>query len=349
MSMTASLYLITGGAGFLGINLCRHLLARGQRVRSLDIAPFDYPERDAVEVIQGDIRDRETVEQAMVGVDMVVHCAAALPLDSEDNILSTEVDGTRILLENALDFDISRFIYISSTAVYGIPDHHPLREDDRIEGVGPYGEAKIRAEALCREYRGRGLCVPVLRPKTFVGPERLGVFALLYGWAAEGRSFPVLGSGNNRYQLLDVEDLCTAIELCATAEEDKVNDTFNVGAREFGTMRENFQAVLDRAGFGRKVVGFPARPVIWTLKLLERLHLSPLYRWVYETAAEDSFVSIERIQSRLGFRPEYSNRDALIRNYEWYLAHRDEYRGTTGISHRVPWKQGILGWVKHLF
>lgn len=347
--MTASLYLITGGAGFLGINLCRHLLARGQRVRSLDIAPFDYPERDAVEVIQGDIRDRETVEQAMVGVDMVVHCAAALPLDSEDNILSTEVDGTRILLENALDFDISRFIYISSTAVYGIPDHHPLREDDRIEGVGPYGEAKIRAEALCREYRGRGLCVPVLRPKTFVGPERLGVFALLYGWAAEGRSFPVLGSGNNRYQLLDVEDLCTAIELCATAEEDKVNDTFNVGAREFGTMRENFQAVLDRAGFGRKVVGFPARPVIWTLKLLERLHLSPLYRWVYETAAEDSFVSIERIQSRLGFRPEYSNRDALIRNYEWYLAHRDEYRGTTGISHRVPWKQGILGWVKHLF
>lgn len=349
MSMSSSLYLITGGAGFLGINLCRHLLARGQRVRSIDIAAFDYPERDAVEVIQGDIRDRETVEQAIAGVDRVVHCAAALPLDSEDNILSTEVDGTRILLESALDFGVSRFIYISSTAVYGIPDHHPLREDDRIEGVGPYGEAKIRAEALCRDYRGRGLCVPVLRPKTFVGPERLGVFALLYGWAAEGRNFPVLGSGNNRYQLLDVEDLCTAIELCATADEDKVNDTFNVGAREFGTMRENFQAVLDRAGFGRKVIGFPARPVIWTLKLLERLHLSPLYRWVYETAAEDSFVSIERIESRLGFRPQYSNRDALIRNYEWYLAHRDEYRGTTGISHRVPWKQGILGLVKHLF
>lgn len=347
--MAASLYLVTGGAGFLGINLCRHLLAQGQRVRSIDIAAFDYPERDAVEVIQGDIRDRETVEQAMAGVDMVVHCAAALPLDSEDNILSTEVDGTRILLESALDFGVSRFIYISSTAVYGIPDHHPLREDDRIEGVGPYGEAKIRAEALCREYRGRGLCVPVLRPKTFVGPERLGVFALLYGWAAEGRNFPVLGSGNNRYQLLDVEDLCTAIELCASAGEDEVNDTFNVGAREFGTMRENFQAVLDRAGFGRKVIGFPARPVIWTLKLLERLHLSPLYRWVYETAAEDSFVSIERIESRLGFRPKYSNREALIRNYEWYLAHRDEYRGTTGISHRVPWKQGILGLVKHLF
>lgn len=348
--MSSSLYLVTGGAGFLGINLCRHLLARGQRVRSLDIAAFDYPERDAVEVVQGDIRDRETVEQAMAGVDMVVHCAAALPLDSEDNILSTEVDGTRILLESALDFGVSRFIYISSTAVYGIPDHHPLREDDRIEGVGPYGEAKIRAEALCRDYRGRGLCVPVLRPKTFVGPERLGVFALLYGWAAEGRNFPVLGSGNNRYQLLDVEDLCTAIELCATAEdEDKVNDTFNVGAREFGTMRENFQAVLDRAGFGKKVIGFPARPVILALKLLERLHLSPLYRWVYETAAEDSFVSIERIESRLGFRPQYSNRDALIRNYEWYLAHRDEYRGTTGISHRVPWKQGILGLVKHLF
>lgn len=349
MIQSPSLCLVTGGAGFLGINLCRHLLARGYRVRSLDISPFDYPERDAVEAIQGDIRDRASVTRAMAGVETVVHCAAALPLDSEQNILSTEVDGTRLLLESALDSGVSRFIYISSTAVYGIPDHHPLREVDPVVGVGPYGEAKIRAEALCREFRERGMCVPVLRPKTFVGPERLGVFALLYDWAAEGRNFPVLGAGDNRYQLLDVADLCAAVELCASGDEERVNDTFNVGAREFGTMREDFQAVLDRAGHGKRIIGFPARPVIWILRLLELLQLSPLYRWVYETATEESFVSIERIEGRLGFRPKYSNRDALIRNYEWYLAHREEYRGTTGISHRVPWKQGVLGLAKHLF
>jgi nucleoside-diphosphate-sugar epimerase len=345
----ASRYLITGGAGFLGINLVRYLLERGHAIRSLDIAPFDYPEQTAVEVIQGDIRDPDTVERAMRDVDIVVHCAAALPLYSTEDIFSTEVEGTRILLEAALRHGVSRFIHISSTAVYGIPDHHPILEDDRVEGVGAYGTAKIAAEAACAEFREKGLIVPVLRPKTFVGPERLGVFELLYDWAWEGRNFPVLGPGDNLYQLLDVEDLCQAISLCATCDPALANDTFNVAAGEFGTMRDNFQAVLDKAGHGGKVVGLPVGPAIWLLRILERLHLSPLYPWVYETAGQDSWVSIERVESRLGYAPQYSNRQALIRNYEWYLAHRAELKGRSGISHRVPWKQGLLRLARYFF
>lgn len=347
--MSHQRWLITGGAGFLGINLIRYLLDRGYRVRSLDIAPFDYPERERIEVIDGDIRDAAVVSRAMVGVDLVAHCAAALPLYSPQDIHSTEVDGTRILLERALERGVSRFIYISSTAVYGIPDHHPLREQDQVQGVGPYGAAKIAAEQLCRQFRDKGLCVPVLRPKTFVGPERLGVFELLYDWAAEGRNFPVLGPGRNRYQLLDVEDLCQAVLLCATSTPDRANETFNVAAGKFGTMRENFQAVLDHAGKGGKVVSLPLRPAVLALRLLERVGLSPLYQWIYETAATDSYVSIERIEQRLGYAPRYSNRDALIRNYEWYLAHRDQLKGRTGVSHRVPWKQGVLRLARYFF
>jgi nucleoside-diphosphate-sugar epimerase len=347
--MTKSVYLVTGGAGFLGINLVRYLLSHGHTVRSLDLAPFLYPEQDSVDAIQGDIRDRATVDQAIIGVDIVVHCAAALPLDRKENIFSTEVTGTRFLLESSLEQGVSRFIYISSTAVYGVPNHHPLYENDQLVGVGPYGEAKIQAEELCVEFRAKGLHVPILRPKTFVGPERLGVFELLYDWAYDGKNFPVLGSGNNRYQLLDVEDLCQAIELCATREQSLVNDTFNVGAQEFGDMRDNFQAVLDRAGHGKRVIGLPVQPLVWLLKILELLHLSPLYKWVYETAAQDSFVSIERIQTKLGFSPRHSNRDALLRNYDWYVSHRDEFRGAAGITHRVPWKKGILRFAKLFF
>jgi hypothetical protein len=121
-----------------------------------------------------------------------------------------------------------------------------------------------------------------------------------------------------------------------------VNDTFNVGAKEFGTMRENFQAVLDRAGHGKHVIGVPVKPVIALLKVLEGLHLSPLYQRIYETAAHDSYVSIERLEKRLEFTPQYSNRIALIRNYDWYVGHRSEYRGKTGVTHRVPWKKGAL-------
>lgn len=347
--MTHRPFLVTGGAGFLGINLVRHLLARGHRVRSLDLAPFTYPEQGAIDVIDGDIRDPATVDRAMADIGIVVHGAAALPLYHPDEIFSTDVEGTRLLLESAERHGVARFVHISSTAVYGIPDHHPIHEEDRVDGVGPYGEAKIAAEKLCLEARAAGRCVPILRPKSFVGPERLGVFELLYDWAADGRHFPVLGRGDNRYQLLDVEDLCQAIELCATLEPDRVNDTFNIGAKVFGTMRSDFQAVLDHAGHGRRVIGLPAGPAIWTLKALERLRLSPLYKWVYETAAKDSFVAVERIEQRLGFTPRYANRDALIRNFEWYINNRDKIRGTSGISHRVPWQQGALKLAKQLF
>jgi nucleoside-diphosphate-sugar epimerase len=344
--------LITGGAGFLGINLVRHLLSQGVAgITVLDIAGFDYPDaRSAVTFIQGDIRDPEAVRRSMPGeAGIVVHTAAALPLYPAKDILSTEVEGVGILLEAAVKSRADRFIHISTTAVYGIPDHHPLYESDPLHGVGPYGRAKVLAEELCRSYRDRALCIPILRPKTFVGPERLGVFALLFDWAREGRNFPLIGRGDNRYQLLDVEDLCTAIELCMTGDRAAVNDTFNIGAKEFGTLREDFQAVLDAAGFGKRVIGLPRAPAIAALKVAEALKWSPLYRWVYETAAEDSFVSIEKAERILGFAPRYSNREALLRNFRWYCTNLESFRNVSGITHRVPWDQGILKIVKWLF
>lgn len=345
-----SSYLITGGAGFLGINLTRFLLARGHRVASFDFAEFDYPDvRDQVQVIKGDIRDAAALDRAMDGIDVVVHTAAALPLYKQADIFSTDIDGTRNVVEAAHRHGVDRVVHISSTAVYGIPDHHPLCEDDRLDGVGAYGKAKILAEEVCREYRARGMCVTIIRPKSFVGPERLGVFALLYDWAKDGRGFPMIGSGNNRYQLLDVEDLCAAIYLAATGDKSAVNDTFNVGAKEFATMKEDYQAVLDRAGYGKQIVPFPSWPAIWALRVLEFYHLSPLYKWVYETAAKDSFVSIEKAEQVLGFAPKHSNQDALIRNYEWYLANLDKFEHQSGVSHRVPWKQGILKLAKVFF
>lgn len=343
-------FLITGGAGFLGINLTRHLLEQGQQVVSLDIAPFDYADvRQRVTVITGDIRDKGAVNTAMQGVDIVVHTAAALPLYKPEDIYTTDIDGTRTVLQAALEHGVERVIHISSTAVYGIPDHHPLLETDKLDGVGPYGEAKIKAEELCEAYRAQGLCVPILRPKSFIGPERLGVFAMFYDWAKDGKNFPVLGNGNNPYQYLAVEDLCEAIWLCATLPCAQANDTFNIGAKEFGTPRSDFQAVLDYAGHGKRVVPLPEGPAIFILRTLEKLGVSPLYKWVYETAGKESFVSIEKAEQVLGYAPQYSNRDALLRNYQWYLANVDKLGNASGISHRVPWKQGALKLAKLFF
>jgi len=114
-------------------------------------------------------------------------------------------------------------------------------------------------------------------------------------------------------------------------------------------MKEDYQAVLDKAGFKKKIIGFPAWPMIWTLRILEFFKLSPLYRWVYETACEDSFVSIEKAEKVLGYKPKYSNKDALVRNFEWYKKNVKNFEGKSGVTHRVPWKQGILGLAKKFF
>jgi len=343
-------YLITGGSGFLGINLVRHLLAKGQRVITLDLQPFDYEDvKEQVTAIRGDIRDQETVAAALEGIDIVVHTAAALPLYKPKDIYSTDIDGTRNMLEQSYQKGVKRFIHISSTAVYGIPDHHPLVETDKLDGVGPYGESKVKAEALCQEYRDKGMCIPIIRPKSFIGPERLGVFALFYDWAKDGKNFPVLGKGDNLYQYLDVEDLCEAIWLTATLPCKKTNDTFNIGAKDYGTSSEDFQAVLDYAGFGKRIIPIPEGPAIFVLRFLEKLGISPLYKWVYETAGKESFVSIEKAEKVLGFQPKYSNKDALIRNYKWYLDNLDKFSGASGVTHRVPWQQGALKIAKFFF
>ena len=342
--------LVTGGAGFLGINLIRYLLDRDySSITSVDIAEFDFPEKDMIRVVQGDIRDSELVRSLVPGTNLLVHAAAALPLYSQHDIRSTEVEGTRNLLQAALEHGVDRFVYISSTAVYGVPDRYPIYENDPLIGVGPYGQAKIDAEKLCEEYRESGLCIPVIRPKSFIGPERLGAFELLYSWAREGRGFPVVGSGTNRYQLLDVEDLCQAILLCATLPEKQVDDTFNIGAREFTTLKQDFQAVLDVAGYGKRIVPFPRWLAVPALRLLELLRLSPLYQWIYETAGKDSAVSIDKACRQLGFEPAYSNIDALLRNYHWYLANLGSIGAAAGVSHRKPWRQGFLAVIKAFF
>jgi len=128
-----------------------------------------------------------------------------------------------------------------------------------------------------------------------------------------------------------------------------VNDTFNIGAKEFGTPLTDFQAVLDYAGHGRRVIPIPERPATLVLRVLERLDLSPLYEWIYETLGKESSVSIARAEEQLGFRPKYSNREALLRNYRWYIEHADRFKGVTGITHRAPWKQGLLRLAKALF
>jgi nucleoside-diphosphate-sugar epimerase len=340
-------WAISGGAGFLGLHLARRLIADGHEVRSLDLVPLDEPGL-AVQELRGDVRDAAACRELVDRARILVHAAAALPIrGSRDEIRSVNVDGTLTLLSAAVAAGVGRVVFISSTAVYGVPEKHPIEEDDPLVGVGHYGESKIEAEEVCRAFMRRGLDCVILRPKTFVGPERLGVFEILFDWIREGRRIYVLGNGSNRYQLLAVDDLVAAIRLAADKRAAE-GETLNVGAREFGTVRSDLQALIDRAGSPSRITPVPVKPAEITLRALELARLSPLAEWHYKTAHRDSFVDVARAERVLGWNPRLSNAQALIETYDWYLAHRDDLAGTAGITHRVPWDQRALGLLKRV-
>ncbi len=342
---------VTGGAGGFGYHLAHQLDGKDDwSVRLLDIE--EPPPGDLVQPAdfrKVDVRDREGLRAALEGMDAVVHGAAALPLYPREQIVSTNVDGTRNVLEACRDLGIQRVVHISSTAVYGVPKKHPIFETDPMVGVGAYGETKIEAERLCERFRqpeNGGLTVCVLRPKTFIGTGRLGVFQILYDWVECGKRIPAIGNGNNRYQLLEVQDLVQAAVLGLTAPADAANDVFNIGAERFGTVREDMGALCEHAGNGARVIGTPAWLVKPCLALAEALKISPLYKWVYGTADKDSFVSIDRAKSVLGWKPEFSNQEALIHAYDWYMENKDNIPTGSGITHRIGWDQGILKLLK---
>lgn len=341
------LVAISGGAGFLGLHLARRLVADGHRVRTLDVASLADPGLDGtVEELRGDVRQAHDARRLVDGADALVHAAAALPIQSSrEAIRSVNVEGTAVTLVAALEAGVRRAVVVSSTAVSGVPERHPIFEDDPLVGVGWYGQSKVDAEHLCAELGRRGLETVVVRPKTFVGPERLGVFEILFDWIREGRSIPLLGNGENRYQLLAVEDLVDAIVRCLDAPV--VGQALNVGAAVFGTVREDLEALCAHAGSGARLRPIPARPAELVLRGLELAHLSPLAEWHYRTASRDSYVSIDKARRLLGWEPRLSNAETLRATYDWYLAHRDELRGA-GVTHRVPWDQRALRLLKRV-
>jgi nucleoside-diphosphate-sugar epimerase len=340
-------WAISGGAGFLGLHLARRLVADGDEVRTLDLAPLDDEELErSVDELRGDVRDPGAVARLVDGADVLVHAAAALPIQaSREAIRSVNVEGAALTLTAALEAGVGRAVLISSTAVYGIPKHHPLREDAPLVGVGHYGVSKIEAERVAHRAGRRGLDVVILRPKTFVGPERLGVFEILFDWIREGRRIPILGDGSNRYQLLAVEDLVEATVSAASA--DVAGETFNIGATEFGTVRSDLEGLVAHAGSGSRLRPVPAKPAELALRALELAHLSPLAEWHYRTAHRDSYVDVSKAQKLLGYAPRLSNEQALCETYDWYLAHREGLRAA-GVTHRVPWDQRALGLLKKI-
>jgi len=341
-----SKWLVTGGAGFFGVHMCRFLAEKGYPVVSYDRDPFPDTEHLAgIDVVTGDIHDHQKLTEAMSGVDYVIHAAAELALAEPAKIIQTNGEATLKILEICNESGVKKLVFTSSCAVYGTPDTHPIYEDSPLNPMGVYGKAKSIAENILLNYEG--VETVIIRPKSFIGTGRLGIFQLFFEWVEEGRKIPIFGDGENRFQLLEVTDLAHACYLAALKGQDK--EIYNIGSTEFGTVNNDLTAFLAHAGTGSKLLHFPSKPLKFILSILEKLKISPIYKWVYDTADKDSFVSSDKALKHLGWQPKYSNIDALNSTYDWYLGEGKIMAQQFGTGHRVAWKQGIIRFVKYFF
>jgi nucleoside-diphosphate-sugar epimerase len=347
----SKLHLVTGGAGYFGTVLVQRLVDRGDGVRIFDINDAD--ERPAgVEMVRGDIRDADAVARACAGVAVVHHNVALVPLAKDKQAFwSVNEGGTKNMLDAAVAAGVAKVVHMSSSAVFGVPAKNPV--DDTVEPhpQEDYGRAKLAAEVLVRDYVARGLDVTIIRPRTIMGHGRLGIMQILFEWIRQGKNVPVFGHGDNLYQFVHADDLADA----ALRAGDRAGAaTFNVGAEQFGTMRETLEALVAHAKTGSRVVSVPASPAVAMMNVTSRLGVSPLGAYHALMYGRAMYFDLTRTKRELGWQAHYSNIEMFCESYDWYLAHRDEVLARHHASHhRSPVRQGVLravsvglGWLR---
>jgi nucleoside-diphosphate-sugar epimerase len=332
--------LVTGGSGYFGTTLVRELLSRGHDVRIFDLHP---PEGEfaAVPFHRGDIRDLEAVRRAASGAGVVYHCVAQVPVARDRALFwSVNRDGTRNLLQAAQEHGVAKVVYISSSAVFGIPRDAPITARTEPAPAEDYGAAKFAGEQLCRQFADRGLDVTIVRPRTIMGHGRLGIMQVLFEWVCQGRNVYVLGRGDNRYQFVHAEDLAAA---CVLASARPGFAAYNVGAESVGTMRETLQAVVDHARTGSRVRSLPHSPAVAAMKLTGLLRLSPLAPYHWLVYGREVYFDISKPRQELNWRPRWDYRGMFIQSFEWYRRHREEVLRAKGRSaHQSRLREGVL-------
>ncbi len=343
---SGAIRLVTGGSGYFGSLLVRKLADAGHQVRVLDL--FDADDRpEGVELVRGDIRDAAVVAAAVDGVDVVYNNVAQVPLAKDEVLLRTvNVDGTALLLAEAMRAGVRKVVHTSSSAVFGVPASNPVLPTTVPSPAEAYGHAKLAAEWACLRAVSDGLDVSIVRPRTILGHGRLGIFGILFEWIADGADVFVLGDGSNRYQFIHADDLA---EVCVRAGDRPGPAVFNAGTDRFGTMREGLESLCAHAGTGSSVRSLPARPASALMHAAAAAHLAPFAPYHWLMYSKSLWFDIEHVRTALDWEPTWSNEEMLADSYDWFLRNRAAAgdHDADRSHHRVSAKQGALSLLKH--
>ncbi len=328
------MYLVTGGAGFVGSHLVPVLL-RKESVRVLDIQEKPEWMPKEVEYMQGSITDIEDCIKACKDVKIIHNLASVLVVSkvSKKKFWNTNVKGTKNLIEAAIMRKCEKFIHTSTDMVYGIMKKTPVSENDECEPVGPYGKSKLAAEKLCKAYLDR-MKITVLRPGPIIGQGRGGLFWILFNWMSENKKIYTIGDGTNRFSMIDVRDL---VEAYLLAEHHGDGELFNISSDSPPRTKDLIEQLAKHTKSESVIYPLPSRSAKFALGFLNTFKLAPLESEHYRIADTNHVLDNSKAKLILGWRPKYSNFEMLKLAYEWFLKNQDKEEAKEGFLKVVKW------------
>lgn len=302
--------LVTGGCGFIGSHLAEQLLKFGAKVTVFD--PYIWEISPEINTVKGDIRDSSALDKAMEGKDMVFHLAALLGvekiLDIPLETLEVNLGGTINALECARKNDVSRFIFSSSSEVYGEPQKIPISEDDPRAPVSVYGVTKLASETYCEAYMKKyGLETTRVRYFNVYGPRQTEKFvmSLFVSRVAKNKPPIVYGDGNQLRSYTYIDDAIKGT-ISAAVLDDAVGDVFNIGNDKPTTINELADLVIQYFGENLK----PEFKNFGDGIRLEKREI------------KQRMPDISKAKKILGYGPKVSLREGVERYIKWYTESR---------------------------
>lgn len=341
-------YLITGGSGFLGSIMKMELLERGDVCINIDLESDPYSHKNLIS-IKGDIRDSELMKRIFTEYqfDAIFHFAAILAhvRKSMKDLWSSNVEGTRCILNCAKEYGVNKIIFTSSNCLWGQNFDYPVTEEELPNPIEIYGKSKLECEKILLSDT-ENITSVIFRCPTIMDEGRLGLLAILYEFIDENRKLWLVGNGNNRYQFIYAKDLINA---CLLALNYQQSDIFHIGSDHVKTFNEIYSNVIEKSGSKSKLAHFPKQLAIFGMKLSYMLGISPLGPYQYRMISSSFIFDTSKIKNKLGFVPTLNNEEMLLKSYTYFHNNREEIKHRKNVSaHNQSAKMGVIRILKWL-
>ncbi len=325
--------LVTGAAGFLGGHLVDMLLERGDEVRTM-VRPVEDASRlrklSGVEVVSGDLVDRESLKRAVQGMQRVYNVAAKTgPWGLEKDYNAVNVWGVADLITASMDTGVQRIVHTSSITVYGhhlkgiITEDHAFHAEDN-----PYSMTKITGEKMIADLvKERGAPVVVVRPAWIYGPRDTASFGRFVAMVESGKGF-LIGSGKNIVPIVYVRDVAQGLIKAGDASDAAIGQAYTIADDRRVSQAEYLNTIADFLGappVSRKIAYFPllaagrSAELVWRAMGRRNSAPPPVTTYGVTLLGGNQEFSIEKARRELGYSPEYDVIRGVNEGVKWYL------------------------------